>query len=62
MNLELHVWRQAAPDAEGSFFTYHAKDVSPDMSFLRDDDQWRCAWADESDGDMSAAHAALRGR
>jgi succinate dehydrogenase / fumarate reductase iron-sulfur subunit len=34
MNLELHVWRQAAPDAEGSFFTYHAKDVSPDMSFL----------------------------
>ncbi len=34
MNLELHVWRQAAPDAEGSFFTYQAKDVSPDMSFL----------------------------
>ena len=34
MNLELHVWRQAAPDAEGSFFTYQAKDISPDMSFL----------------------------
>jgi succinate dehydrogenase / fumarate reductase iron-sulfur subunit len=34
MNLELHVWRQAAPDADGSFFTYHATDVSPDMSFL----------------------------
>jgi len=34
VNLELHVWRQAAPDAEGSFVTYHAKDVSPDMSFL----------------------------
>ena len=34
MNLELHVWRQAAPDAEGSFVTYEAKDISPDMSFL----------------------------
>jgi succinate dehydrogenase / fumarate reductase iron-sulfur subunit len=34
MNLELHVWRQTAPNADGSFFTYHAKDVSPDMSFL----------------------------
>ena len=34
MNLELHVWRQAAPDADGSFFTYQAKDISPDMSFL----------------------------
>ncbi|HEX4468135.1 MAG TPA: succinate dehydrogenase/fumarate reductase iron-sulfur subunit [Gemmatimonadaceae bacterium] len=34
MNLELHVWRQPAPNADGSFFTYHAKDVSPDMSFL----------------------------
>src|SRR5215472_8670080 len=34
MNLELHVWRQAAPDAEGTFFTYQATDISPDMSFL----------------------------
>lgn len=34
MNLELHVWRQAAPEAEGSFFTYEARDISPDMSFL----------------------------
>src|SRR5512138_4035208 len=34
MNLELHVWRQAAPDATGSFFTYAAKDITPDMSFL----------------------------
>ena len=34
MNLELHVWRQAAPDADGSFFTYQATDISPDMSFL----------------------------
>jgi len=34
MNLKLHVWRQAGPDAEGRFETYEAKNVSPDMSFL----------------------------
>ncbi|HKW46323.1 MAG TPA: succinate dehydrogenase/fumarate reductase iron-sulfur subunit [Gemmatimonadaceae bacterium] len=34
MKLELHVWRQAAPDAEGAFFTYQATEISPDMSFL----------------------------
>src|SRR5436309_10728052 len=34
MNLQLHVWRQAAPNAKGSFVTYAARDISPDMSFL----------------------------
>ena len=34
MNLKLHVWRQAAPNAKGSFVTYAARDISPDMSFL----------------------------
>jgi succinate dehydrogenase / fumarate reductase iron-sulfur subunit len=34
MNLELHVWRQTAPGASGSFVAYAAKDISPDMSFL----------------------------
>jgi succinate dehydrogenase / fumarate reductase iron-sulfur subunit len=34
MNLELHVWRQPSPNASGSFMTYAARDVSPDMSFL----------------------------
>jgi succinate dehydrogenase / fumarate reductase iron-sulfur subunit len=34
MNLELHVWRQAAPNAAGAFVTYTAKDISRDMSFL----------------------------
>jgi succinate dehydrogenase / fumarate reductase iron-sulfur subunit len=34
MNLELHVWRQAAPNAKGAFVTYAARDISPDMSFL----------------------------
>jgi succinate dehydrogenase / fumarate reductase, iron-sulfur subunit len=34
MKLTLHVWRQAGPKAEGSFVTYEAPDVSPDMSFL----------------------------
>ena len=34
MNLELHVWRQPAPNAPGSFVTYPANDISPDMSFL----------------------------
>ncbi len=34
MDLTLHVWRQAGPDHSGAFETYHAKDVSPDMSFL----------------------------
>ena len=34
MNLTLHVWRQAGPNAEGKFVTYAAKDVNPDMSFL----------------------------
>jgi len=34
MNLTLHVWRQASAEAEGTFVTYRASDVSPDMSFL----------------------------
>jgi len=34
VNLTLHVWRQAGPNAEGKFVTYAAKDVNPDMSFL----------------------------
>src|SRR5690242_20922979 len=34
MNLELHVWRQATAEAPGSFVTYTANDISPDMSFL----------------------------
>ena len=34
MNLTLHVWRQAGPDAPGEFVTYKATDVSEDASFL----------------------------
>ena len=34
MNLTLHVWRQAGPDAAGKLVRYDAKDISPDMSFL----------------------------
>ncbi|MFL5579693.1 MAG: succinate dehydrogenase/fumarate reductase iron-sulfur subunit [Gemmatimonadaceae bacterium] len=34
MNLTLHVWRQAGPDAPGRMVRYDATDVSPDMSFL----------------------------
>src|SRR5918911_4384139 len=34
MNLTLHVWRQAGPDAEGRLVQYDAADISPDMSFL----------------------------
>ena len=34
MNLTLHVWRQAAPDAKGEFRTYRAASISPEMSFL----------------------------
>ena len=34
MNVKLHVWRQASADTTGSFATYDAHDVSPDMSFL----------------------------
>ncbi len=34
MNLTLHVWRQKSRDSAGSFATYEAKNVSPDMSFL----------------------------
>ena len=34
MNLTLHVWRQASANSAGSFVTYAAKDISPDMSFL----------------------------
>ncbi|MGZ6478245.1 MAG: succinate dehydrogenase/fumarate reductase iron-sulfur subunit [Bdellovibrionales bacterium] len=34
MNLKLKVWRQAGPNAAGSFMEYDAKDVTPDMSFL----------------------------
>src|SRR5258708_7804833 len=34
MRLTLHVWRQSAAKAAGSFVTYDAPGVSPDMSFL----------------------------
>ena len=34
MNLTLHVWRQAGPDAPGKLERYEARDISPDMSFL----------------------------
>ena len=34
MNLTLKVWRQKNASSEGSFATYDARDVSPDMSFL----------------------------
>ena len=34
MNLTLHVWRQAGPDAPGEFVTYKATDISEDASFL----------------------------
>jgi succinate dehydrogenase / fumarate reductase iron-sulfur subunit len=34
MDITLKVWRQEGPDAAGRFETYHATDVSPDMSFL----------------------------
>jgi succinate dehydrogenase iron-sulfur subunit len=34
MHLTLKVWRQAAPNAEGRFATYEARDISADMSFL----------------------------
>ncbi len=34
MNLTLHVWRQAGPDAPGRMVRYEAADISPDMSFL----------------------------
>src|SRR5438445_2356095 len=34
MNLQLHVWRQPSAKSAGSFVTYEAKDISPEMSFL----------------------------
>jgi succinate dehydrogenase / fumarate reductase iron-sulfur subunit len=34
VNLTLHVWRQPNGSGDGSFVTYEARDVSPDMSFL----------------------------
>jgi succinate dehydrogenase / fumarate reductase iron-sulfur subunit len=34
VDLNLKVWRQAGPDAEGRFETYEMRDVSPEMSFL----------------------------
>lgn len=34
MDLVLHVWRQAARDADGRFARYAATDISPDMSLL----------------------------
>lgn len=34
MNLTLHVWRQAGPDAAGGFERYEATDISEDASFL----------------------------
>ena len=34
MNLTLHIWRQAGPEAPGRMVEYEARDISPDMSFL----------------------------
>lgn len=34
MNLTLEVWRQKSKNDAGSFVTYEAKDIIPDMSFL----------------------------
>jgi succinate dehydrogenase / fumarate reductase iron-sulfur subunit len=34
MDLTLHVWRQAGPDAVGEMKRYEAQGMSPDMSFL----------------------------
>lgn len=34
MHLNLQVWRQTGPNADGSFENYEVDDVSPDMSFL----------------------------
>ena len=34
MNVTLHVWRQAGPEAPGKFVTYEADDISEDASFL----------------------------
>ncbi len=34
MNLTLHVWRQAGPDAPGKMVVYQARDIKADMSFL----------------------------
>src|ERR1044071_4753733 len=35
MNLRLKVWRQKGPGTLGRFETFEAKDVLPDMSFLK---------------------------
>jgi succinate dehydrogenase iron-sulfur subunit len=34
VNVTLHVWRQAGPEAKGRLVRYDARDLSPDMSFL----------------------------
>ena len=34
MNIVLHAWRQAGPQATGGFVRYEAKDISPHASFL----------------------------
>ena len=34
MDLKLHVWRQAGPEAKGRMVTYEAKDISDHASFL----------------------------
>ncbi|NJL24315.1 MAG: succinate dehydrogenase/fumarate reductase iron-sulfur subunit [Calothrix sp. SM1_5_4] len=34
MTLNLKIWRQAGPEAKGSFMEFQAKNVSSDMSFL----------------------------
>ncbi|MGE3843144.1 MAG: succinate dehydrogenase/fumarate reductase iron-sulfur subunit [Vicinamibacterales bacterium] len=34
MTINLHVWRQASPDAGGRLVPYRVEGVSPDMSFL----------------------------
>jgi len=76
VNLTLHVWRQAGPDAPGKMVKYDAADISPDMSFLemldvvneRLTERGEVPIAfdndcrDERYGDVSAAHANVQGR
>jgi succinate dehydrogenase / fumarate reductase iron-sulfur subunit len=61
VNLTLQVWRQAGPDAPGSFVTYQATDISEDASFLEMLDIVNERLVEDGDEPIEFAHDCREG-
>jgi succinate dehydrogenase / fumarate reductase, iron-sulfur subunit len=61
VNVTLHVWRQAGPDAPGKFVTYEADDISEDASFLEMLDMVNERLIDRGEEPIEFAHDCREG-